>query len=439
MSNQWSNKLRERMEVHQEPSPEGLWNDIEKVILAEGLHTQMPVEKPKKVTLWVKRISVAAVLLILAMSIGYLVINNNPVHTPQIVETYKETPTSTIDNTKTIAEAKEIEQEEEEQIIDNSLPSNTPKNEKQIIGNKSTNHNHIVDTQKGEQLNEIDTPKQKLEEKEEEIQSSKPDKSANKDLYANKSKSLEPEPDLSWYKIEKEKKSGWSTGLYASNLTSGAANKQGGYTNLSAYALTQESYEGEPAIKGNAFGKILLANQYSEIYTDIKHKQPIVAGLTANYNLDDTWSIKSGITYSYLSSKLHSGSDNNYYASDQNLHFIGLPININYSIWDNRSLKVYTSVGGMMEKNISGKLTTDYIVNNQLEHTKKENISIDRLQWSVNAAAGIQYNLTKMIGLYFEPGVSYHFNNNSKVETIYQEKPFNLSLRLGLNFSLSGN
>ena len=32
MNKQWSDNLRKRMEMHQEPSPEGLWESIEQIM-----------------------------------------------------------------------------------------------------------------------------------------------------------------------------------------------------------------------------------------------------------------------------------------------------------------------------------------------------------------------------------------------------------------------
>lgn len=439
MSNQWSDKLRRRMEVHQEPSPDGLWNDIEHIILAGGLQT--PTEEPKRVMLWVKRISAAAILFILALSVGYLTFNRSNTHTQQVAEvvsTEESTPNPVINN---VNETSRIDSEEnlnhstinKKGINVSHTQHSSYKSEKPSVSDKNREET------KNQELIDLESSTNTEGTNKEQSEAPKLDKKADKKLYAKSGEYLAPEPDFRSYKVEKKQHSRWGTNLYASNLATSANNKQGGYSNLATYQMAPDTYEGEAAIVGNAFGKILLANRYSEVYTDIKHKQPIVVGATASYNLDNRWSIKSGVTYSYLSSKLHSGSDNNYYSSDQTLHFIGIPVNINYNIWNNKRLIVYASTGGMVEKNVSGKLSTDYIVNNNLEHSKRENISIERLQWSVNTSVGAQYNITDNIGLYFEPGVNYHFKNNSKIETIYKEKPFNLSLRLGLNFALGGN
>lgn len=48
----------------------------------------------------------------------------------------------------------------------------------------------------------------------------------------------------------------------------------------------------------------------------------------------------------------------------------------------------------------------------------------------------MQFNLSSVVGLYVEPGVSYYFDNGSSVSNIYKEKPLNFNLEFGLRFSL---
>ena len=47
-----------------------------------------------------------------------------------------------------------------------------------------------------------------------------------------------------------------------------------------------------------------------------------------------------------------------------------------------------------------------------------------------------QYDFSKLVGVYLEPGVSYYFDNGSDVRTIYKDKPFNFNLNLGVRFTI---
>ena len=145
---------------------------------------------------------------------------------------------------------------------------------------------------------------------------------------------------------------------------------------------------------------------------------------------------ESGVTYTYLSSSLSSGTSKNLYETEQSLQYIGIPLNIMYNIWDNKQMGFYLSGGGLVEKNISGKSHTNYIINNKIELSEERKIKDGPLQFSVNSAVGFQYNASSLLGVFVEPGIGYYFNNGSDIETIYKDKPLNFNLKIGLRFNI---
>ena len=89
-----------------------------------------------------------------------------------------------------------------------------------------------------------------------------------------------------------------------------------------------------------------------------------------------------------------------------------------------------------MEKLVKGKSTTHYLdASNKPDIT--ESVSESRPQFSVSAAAGAEYNIGGNLGVYIEPGVSHHFDNNSGVENIYKKRPTNFSLSMGVRINFS--
>lgn len=109
---------------------------------------------------------------------------------------------------------------------------------------------------------------------------------------------------------------------------------------------------------------------------------------------------------------------------------------VKHTFWQNRWVTVYAVAGGAVEKCVSGSLETLYVTGNS--DRKKEHTSLDvkNLQWSVNAAVGGQFNMTRQLGLYVEPGISYYFDDGTGIETIRKEHPCNFNLQLGLRFTL---
>ena len=125
--------------------------------------------------------------------------------------------------------------------------------------------------------------------------------------------------------------------------------------------------------------------------------------------------------------------------SRQTLHYLGIPLNVNFHIWQNRWMDVYASAGGMLEKCVGGKIRSDYVYGGNVRDTETEKLNIRPLQWSVGASAGLQFRLSGIVGLYLEPGVIYHFRNGSGVESAYSVHPLNFNLNLGLRFSFREN
>lgn len=175
-----------------------------------------------------------------------------------------------------------------------------------------------------------------------------------------------------------------------------------------------------------------------EVQEEYSHKIPVKVGLTARYNITGRLGVETGLTYSILSSAVKIGNSEtgkNWSTGSQTLHYLGIPLNISLNILNSRYVNIYVTGGGMMEKSISGNIKTDEYVDGKFDRTLTTNISPKGLQWSVNAAAGVQANILPQLGFFVEPGVSHHFKNGSRVRSIYTDKPTDFSLGFGLRYS----
>ena len=164
------------------------------------------------------------------------------------------------------------------------------------------------------------------------------------------------------------------------------------------------------------------------------HSRPIKVGLSVKYNIDNHWSLSSGLTYSYLRSSFDYSEGKAFGSGVQKLHYVGLPLAASYNVVSAKKLKVYLTAGGEMQKLVSGKATMDGV--NIPEEDKKHDVKEGGMQWSLNAAIGAEYNFVDNFGIYIEPGVSHYIDNHSSVENFYKHKPTNFSLNVGLRLSL---
>ena len=165
----------------------------------------------------------------------------------------------------------------------------------------------------------------------------------------------------------------------------------------------------------------------TDTHEETHHRQPIAFGLSVNYRLTDSWSVTSGIVYTRLLSDFDKIIGADRITKRQTLHYIGLPLTVNYRIWGNKRLIVYAGAGGEADVNVAAKTTTEGV-----SHT----IDKDKLQWSTNVSVGFQYNILPRMGAYIEPGVKYYFNNGSAVENFFKDKPLNFSFQVGLRFNV---
>lgn len=157
-----------------------------------------------------------------------------------------------------------------------------------------------------------------------------------------------------------------------------------------------------------------------------KHNMPVSFGATVSYALNDRLALTSGLVYTLATSSFEHGTSSNASKDEQTLHYVGIPLTASYTIWGNSWLKTYVNVGGQADFNVSAKVETE-------GHTA--DIDKDRAQLSVGAAAGVQLNVIKQMGVYVEPGVRYYFDNGSNVQTVFKEHPCNFSLQMGLRWN----
>ncbi len=217
--------------------------------------------------------------------------------------------------------------------------------------------------------------------------------------------------------------------VFASGL-SGRTASHAGYSEAVTMASAFPMKYGDNSLSG-----IMTLNMTKDVNTETRHFLPVRAGVSFSWWFARRWSAGTGLTYSWLLSKSRTGSDENYVDSRQVLHYVGIPLNVSFDIWTASRFRVYASAGGMLEKCVGGNVGRDYYYSGMLRSSETEKLSVAPLQWSLAASAGLQFGLTRMIGLYAEPGITWYFDNGADIASVYSERPFNFSLNLGIRFS----
>lgn len=234
-------------------------------------------------------------------------------------------------------------------------------------------------------------------------------------------------------KTKRERQSrGFSFGPIAGQLASNSTAQNPGYLTLSGGSATRMAMQQLDA----PYANVLMENTDQKASTDVNHHTPVTYGLAVQYPLSQKWSLSSGVSYTLLRSDLKAGTDTSYWESRQDLHYIGVPLFVNYEISDNSKVRTYAYGGGEVKKVVAANSRTKYVVKNEPETSTNEKLSEKPVQVSLNAGMGVEYRLHKNISLYVEPGVEYHLDDNSSIQSLYKDKPLNVSLRTGLRFTI---
>lgn len=167
---------------------------------------------------------------------------------------------------------------------------------------------------------------------------------------------------------------------------------------------------------------------------------PLTLGLGVRYHFNDRISIGSGIGYTLLT-RTFTGIYNEVDASGQvvksinsevynQIHYIGIPVNLYYNVLENGGTKFYVYGGGTVEKGIINKYRI-YSTPSSIYFSEK----VPGLQYSANAGLGVEFALGKHFGLYLDPSVHYYFDCGQPT-SVRTQRPYMFNLEAGVRFNL---
>lgn len=201
------------------------------------------------------------------------------------------------------------------------------------------------------------------------------------------------------------------------------------------------------APSGDGIGQVVPASdrpsgepvpiQSYALKTDAKHYRPVTFSVLAKWQFTETLGLESGLSWTMLSSRFTTSSATSQIADQQTLQYIGIPLSMTFSFLDTRLFTIYATMGGMVEKCVDGRVKHSEYVSDKLLLSYVDKVSVTPLQWSVSGGAGIQANFSDNLAFFAEPGLSYHFRNDSQVGTIYREHP--LDFRFSFGFRVTFN
>ena len=247
------------------------------------------------------------------------------------------------------------------------------------------------------------------------------------------------EQNSSSYRFSKNSDvAGVSMKLYAENLGAGMGNINSGsnianrYSDSGVMADPMPGVYPDPSVGGSNDVDYLMAAAYKALQKSpqgkAKHHAPVSVGMQLAFGIAPRLSMSTGVVYTRTSSDFYPYAPNNDYNVHQVLHYVGIPVGLNYELWRSGGFHAYVMAGAEAAYNVKNDTDED--------GTRKQDAKRDRVQFSGKASLGAQYDISPSVGLYIEPGARYYFDNGSDVENTFKDKKLNFNLQFGLRFNL---
>lgn len=424
--NDWTSKLRERLDGHKATVPDGLWDKIAERLDDNNAAAPAPLlnnrNRPKTIRLVALALSAAAsvaVVVMVALRMNDDTINKvAQIYDRPAASLHNPAPSSLVNApqrlmariTSATPASKPMAQTPETTLL---LAEAAPLAE-------DTTYRSVCETPAND-LQTRTAPDETNATPNESSSTSRMRKGGNANKPYNK-------PSATSYAMTRQTTSSlqsnrWTVGVHAEGITTDSRNTQ--------CPMLMATRESDMLVSGNP-NKVqsVLSNAPLQLadYSQTKHHyHPMSFGLSVGYNLTPRLTLTTGMVYTYASSDFTSSAAGDDIVETQRLHYIGVPLNLKYKVWGNSAIHTYATAGCQADFNVSAKMQTGDITTDADK---------DRTQWSVGGAVGVQYNIIPRMGIYAEPGVRYYIDNKSSVETIFKEKKLNFNLQLGIRVEL---
>lgn len=431
MDNAWKDKLRDRFSDYSVPEPEGLWEGIE-----QGLAGKPRRRMPAAVW-WLSGTlaAAAAVALVVLLpgtgrqsleadrageAVAYVEPKDEVVATPSVPDT---TGIQVVPEAQVPAAVP---------VSAHSAKKSTPfgvVSRQTLLADADIVKDEIVlipETPEEETVPEEIIPEEKVPS---EVRKPVPAESVSRTKE-------EPEDVFPIDPEEKKKvRRAFSIGLYHQGGQAATDQSQGFGMQHTGGIQTRAAYNNGYNNSADKVGLMnMLATNSASTY-DARHRAPVRIGVQAAWQMTDHLGLVTGVNWTTLHSQFQESTISTRTEVDQDLGYLGVPLRLQASFNPWNRLWLYADAGGMVEKGLQASSLTKSFIGNHLEKQETGRPDTGGLLWSVGASAGAEYRFTKHLGVYFAPGLEYHFDNGSDVSSAYTDHPLHWNFSLGVRFS----
>ncbi len=477
--NDWKSQLRDRMEAYGEPEPDGLWESVASSLrqkgvmagsgVAESASSSGNLSRDRRHLWWyvVPALAMAAVCvgLLLPFSGGesqVTVVPGDMISESIIADKVLEGDAANIAPAKASVSSNEVSASDERLSSDERLASNSvPVSGERPVSNSVSASNGVsalgerpvLDEMLSEEkasavdafggvLFDVDatvSPSQEctVVEQQEPKARREQEFSSEDDFEDPFAEEMETSSG--------SKRSRLALGLHLGGVGSYSGGSSGSVSMADAFVSSTVPFgtnNGTP-IKLDSKGKlpyngVLMGDTFRSVESEHRFYQPVSVGVEVSYDLGRRFFLGSGLSYTCLVSESSSGSSESRSSLTQTVHLLGVPLKVGYKIIDNPLFELSVAGGGRVDKAIASKTVTRLALNGPEPVKSASTGKAFPLYWSLTASASAAYKLSSLVGLYLEPGLSWHFGSKSDsglaLETVWSGRPLNFQLNAGVRF-----
>lgn len=462
MNNDWTDRLRDRMADYEMPVGDELWANIEQSLAQDEVFANKNDHGNHGVarSIVMRRFSIAASIAALLAGSAYVYFHPwNEVAKKEVAAIFDKGPNTFIDKRKTTVPKDSqaaISDNGQNAIYDNgqtAVSANgqnamSKDGQQTLSGGRQTRNNILAQSSSVQLVSsesalslDLDTQSsaRSVNEKSETVPSSRSSRKVNSlitsegDVMSSAQNGrrtvlAQSSMDEELGRKDKHHRGGLKLQLYGENGFIGKTSGGNSPVLMSSMPSSDPVYYDKNIKIANFFDERYMAMiPTSDLYEETKHHQPISVGMQVGFHLLPKLKLSTGLVYTKVSSDFISGVSDTRTVSTQDLHYIGIPLNLSYSVWEYKGLHTYVTAGGEGAVNIKNHTETD----GEVKESKR-----DKMQWSTNASVGIQYEFIPQLGVYVEPGMKYYFDNGSQIENIFKDKKLNFNIQFGLRFNV---
>lgn len=162
---------------------------------------------------------------------------------------------------------------------------------------------------------------------------------------------------------------------------------------------------------------------------------PLSFGVGLRYRITNWFGVGIGVNYTLLGKKVSgvyydekSGPHSIDMKNSQ--HYIGIPLDVYFSMFRTPRWDVYASLGGSVEKCVLNSYS-GMLEGRNVSHKPK----VGGVQTSLKAGFGLEFSPVDFLGIYIDPSVRYYFNNDQP-RSIRTAQPLAFGVEAGLRFKL---